>query len=141
MEKSKYIKIEWPTLGEEVYAKMMFVENPSISEKVWSRLPSESLMGHVVISGESMWFPTRIVHLGPNVMVNRQIGDVYFFGSGQSIVITYGDITESAKVNKFAQVRDQDIEVLRRVGKKVLEYTVMNAQRKSVPVNISGVEM
>ena len=44
-----------------------------------------------------MWFPTKILHLGPNQMVKRAIGDLYFFGSGQSVCMTYGTITESAK--------------------------------------------
>ena len=137
----KYLKIEWPELDEKVYAKMMFEENPIISAKVWADLPIESMMGHVVISGESMWFPTRIVHLGPNKMVKRQVGDVYFFASGQSIVMTYGGITETAKVNKFAQVREEDIAALKRVGKHVLGSTVINAQRKGVMVKVSAVEM
>lgn len=137
---NKQLEFEWPDLGIVVRADMLDEENPEISQKVWNELPMESNMGHVVISGETMWFPTRIVHLGKKRMVTREIGDVYFFASGQSICMTYGTITESAKVNKFAQVREEGIELIKKVGKHVLQSTVNEAQRKSVRVIIRRVE-
>lgn len=134
------LEIEWPDLNMLVRADLLDEENPVICNKLWDTLPTESIMHHVVISGETMWFPTRIVHLGPNCMVKRAVGDVYFFASGQSIAITYGSVTESAKVNKFAQVRDTDIEKLRRVGQYVLKSTVTGVHLKKVRVIIRGIK-
>ena len=53
------------------------------------------MLGHVVISGETNWFPTRIVHLGRSNMVDRTLGAVYLYAPGQTICMTYGSITES----------------------------------------------
>ena len=136
----RVLRFEWPELGVVVLADMEFGQNPSICEKVWAHLPMISMMGHVVISGESIWCPTRILHLGPDNMQTRQVGDVYFFGPGQSIVMTYGSVTESAKVNRFAQVRNECTADLQRVGKYVLESTVVNAKRKAVIVHLTGIE-
>jgi len=134
------IKIQWPTLDRSVRAALMLDENPHIAEKVLAQLPMDSMMGHVVISGETMWFPTKILHLGPNQMVKRAIGDLYFFGSGQSVCMTYGTITESAKVNKFGEVLAEDIPILQSVGREVLQRTIYNAHHENIPVHVSLLE-
>lgn len=140
MDQQLKIKIQWPTLGRSIRAALMTQENPQITEKFVAQLPIESMMGHVVVSGETMWFPTKIVHLSPNRMVKRAIGDLYFFGSGQSVCMTYGTITESAKVNKFGQVLEEDIPILQAVGKEVLQRTVYNAHHENIPVYVSLLE-
>jgi hypothetical protein len=115
--------------------KLMPEDNPDVVEQVLAQLPIQSVLGHVVISGEAIWVPTRIVHLGRSNMVKRTPGAVYLYAPGQTICMTYGDITESALVNKFGQVFDEDLPVLQRLGQHVWEKTVAQP-RKSV-VNIS----
>ena len=136
MEKTM-LTLTWPTLGLCVRAAMLEEENPEVCRKMREKLPFESMMGHAVVSGETMWFPTRVIHSGPNYMVPRQIGDLYFFTSGQSVCITYGVITESAKVNKFAAVLPEDIPTLQQAGRLVYEKTINSAQKEAVPVRIA----
>jgi hypothetical protein len=45
-------------------------------------------------------------------------------------------ITESAKVNKFGQVVDDDLEALGRVGRYVWETTVASAKPRPVVVEV-----
>ena len=140
METYEWIKIEWPTLGYTVRGRLLADQNPELTKKFLEQLPVESMMGHVVISGETMWFPTKILHFGPNRMVKRAVGDIYFFASGQSVCMTYGSITESAKVNKFGEVVAEDIPTLKKVGKEILDRTVYQAHHENVPVYVSKME-
>ena len=128
--------IRWPSLGLAVRARPCLRENPSLCRQIAAALPLESCMGHVVISGETVWLPTPILHFGRENMVTRQTGDVYFFGSGQSVCLTYGAVTETARVNKFAETLPEDLPVLRQAGRRILEETVYSARRSQVPVQV-----
>lgn len=133
----RFIEFHWPDLETTIGARMWFDVNLSIAEKVWNALPIKSLTGHAVVAGDGIWLATRIVHLGPNRMVKRARGDVYFFATGQSICLTYGSaITESAKVNKFGQVLDDDLEGLGKVGRYVWDTTVASAGPRPVRVEV-----
>lgn len=111
-------------------------ENPEMVDRVLQSLPLESSLGHVVISGETIWFPTRIVHLGGTNMVKRTPGSVYFNAPGQSICFTCGSITESAMVNKFGQVFDEDMPILRDLGTVVWNKTIANARKELVKITM-----
>ena len=115
---------------------LMHEENPDVVAKVLETLPFESLAGHVVISGEGFWMPTKIVHLGRNNMVTRTPGSVYFYAPGQTICMTYGAITESALVNKFGQVFEEDMDVFRSLGQTVWEKTVADPVKETVKIGI-----
>ena len=133
----RFSEFHWPDLGITVGVRMWFDVNPSIAEKVWNALPFKSLTGHAVVAGDGIWVATRIVYFGPKRMVKRARGDVYFFPTGQSISLTYGStITESAKVNKFGQVVDDDLEALGRVGRYVWDTTVASAKPRPVLVEV-----
>jgi hypothetical protein len=120
-------------------AKLDFLEedNPELCAAVLRHLPLESLLGHVVISGEGFWLPTRIVHLAPSRMVKRAVGAVYFNAPGQTICFTYGAITESAPVNRFGQVHAADLPALAEIGRRVWQETVADPVRKPVTAVIS----
>lgn len=107
--------------------------------QVLAQLPLRSVLGHVVVSGEGIWLPTRIVHLGRNNMVQRTPGSVYLYAPGQSICLTYGEITETATVNKFGQVLDDDLPTLRRLGEHVWQQTVAQPRRSIVKINVREV--
>lgn len=133
---ARSIEIQVPSYGATFRAEMLEKQNPALVEAVWNALPVESVLGHVVVSGEGIWIPTRIIHVAPSVMVTRTPGSLYFYAPGQTICFTYGEITESAKVNKFAQVGEKDIPVLQEIGRKVYSATVANARREFVRVMV-----
>ncbi|MBC8751486.1 MULTISPECIES: hypothetical protein [Paraburkholderia] len=123
-----------PSLGHSFRAKLLMDDNPDVIKEVLAQLPLRSVLGHVVISGETIWMPTRIVHLTRNNMVPRHPGAVYLYAPGQSICLTYGHITESAHVNKFAEVFEEDIPSLHRFGRIVYEQTIAQPRRNTVEI-------
>jgi hypothetical protein len=125
-----------PGVGLSFRARLLARENPDVVRQVLGQLPLRSVLGHVVVSGEAIWMPTRIVHLGRSKMVERNPGAVYLYAPGQTICLTYGRITESADVNKFGEVLDSDLPILRRLGELVYEQTVARPRRSIVEINV-----
>jgi hypothetical protein len=121
-----------PALGLAVGIEVNRELNPELAEAVLAQLPLTSPMGHVVISGEGIWMPSRLVYLGAPRMIQRARGSVYLNAPGQSVCITYGTITESAVVNQFGRVPDADHAELRRLGEAVWKMTVEAPVRRPV---------
>ncbi|MBX3540436.1 MAG: DUF3830 family protein [Chelatococcus sp.] len=136
MSSSEILEFDAPSVGLSFRAKLLAEENPDVVAQVLAQLPLKSVLGHVVISGEAIWMPTRIVHLGRNNMVQRHPGAVYLYAPGQSICLTYGKITESANVNKFAEVFGEDLPKLQQLGTQVYEQTVTQPRRNIVEINV-----
>jgi hypothetical protein len=128
-----------PDAGLTFRARLLVEENPDVIAQVLAQMPLHSVLGHVVVSGEGIWMPTRIVHLGRNNMVQRTPGSIYLYAPGQSICLTYGSITESATVNKFGQVLEDDLPALRRLGEHVWQQTVVQPRRSLVRINVRSV--
>jgi len=139
MPTPKILEFDSPDAGLTFRARLLLDENPDVIAQVLAQLPLRSVLGHVVVSGEGIWLPTRIVHLGRNNMIQRTPGSVYLYAPGQSICLTYGEITESATVNKFGQVPDDDLPTLRRLGEHVYQQTVAQPRRSIVKINLRGV--
>ena len=139
MPTPKILEFDSPDAGLTFRARLLLDENPDVIAQVLAQLPLHSVLGHVVVSGEGIWLPTRIVHLGRNNMIQRTPGSVYLYAPGQSICLTYGEITESATVNKFGQVLDDDLPTLRRLGEHVYQQTVAQPRRSIVKINLRGV--
>jgi hypothetical protein len=90
------------------------------------------LMGHVVISGQTIWVPSHVTFLGQPNWVTRQPGFVYIYAPGQSICFNYGLTTESAKVNHFGTVPSNQLPTLREIGELVWRRTVTDYVRRPV---------
>ena len=121
-------------------ATLCTTENPSVVALVRDQLPLTSVLGHVVVSGETFWFPARILALGKGNMDQRQPGNVYYYSAGQSVCFCYGRITESAKVNKFGQVLEEDLDKLRAIGELIYQQTVANEDRTIMRIEVSLIE-
>ena len=139
MPTPKILEFDSPDAGLKFRARLLLDENPDVIAQVLAQLPLRSVLGHVVVSGEGIWLPTRIVHLGRNNMIQRTPGSVYLYAPGQTICLTYGEITESATVNKFGQVLDDDLPTLRRLGEHVYQQTVAQPRRSVVKINLRSV--
>jgi len=125
----RVIRVSLPDAGLSVSLNLLDADNPESCEAVWSALPLESTLGHVVVSGGGIWIPTKIVHTGTARSVRRTVGSAYFNGPMQTLSITYGDVSESAFVNEFARVREQDLAVLAEIGEVVWDQTVESARK------------
>lgn len=136
MPQVEMLQFHAPGAGISFKARLLTEQNPDVVGKVLAQLPLQSVLGHVVVSGEAIWMPTRIVHLGRSNMVERSSGAVYLYAPGQSICLTYGRVTESAKVNKFGHVVEEDMDALRRLGEHVWESTVAQPRRSVVHIDV-----
>jgi hypothetical protein len=110
--------------------------NPRLVEVLKGALPNEAIFSHVVVSGQTVGAVTRIRYDGPGVMVPRVFGSVFFYQPSQKINLCYGEITESATVNQFAEVIPEDLDALRELGSRVWSDTVANPVRHVVQVTI-----
>lgn len=112
--------------------------NPRLVDVIGASLPTRCLYSHVVVSGQTIGAVTRIRYDGRGVMVPRVFGSVFFYQPSQKINLCYGEITESATVNQFAEVISEDLDKLRDLGSRVWADTVANPVRKNVEVEIKG---
>jgi len=101
--------------------------------------PPENYLGHVVVSGRNFWLPTRIKLLGPpDQKVIREVGDVYLYTPGQTVIFTYGEATETATVAKFGKVKTQpQINDLKRVGEQIWRSSVIEGNPKGYFMRLS----
>jgi len=136
MSSSETLLFDAPSVGLSFRARLLAQDNPDVVAQVLAQLPLQSVLGHVVISGEAIWMPTRIVHLGRTNMVQRHPGAVYLYAPGQTICLTYGKITESATVNKFAEVFEEDLPILQQLGAIVYDQTIAQPRRNVVEINV-----
>ncbi|KAF8546817.1 hypothetical protein OG21DRAFT_1035559 [Imleria badia] len=117
-------------------ASLLTVANPFVVNLV-QQLPLKSVLAHVVISGQTFWMPTRILSLGPGNTVEREPGAVYFHAPGQTICVCYGAITETAKVNQFGRVLQDDFPKLQAVGELIYQQTVASENKAIVGIELS----
>jgi hypothetical protein len=130
--------LEFHAPGPDIKFRVQLLtqDNPDVIAQVLNQLPLDSVLGHVVISGEAIWMPTKIVHLGKSNMVKRSPGAVYLYAPGQTICLTYGAITESALVNKFGQVLESDLPQLAKLGDIVYSQTVAVPRKNLVNITV-----
>lgn len=112
-------------------------DNPVVLGLVRNALPLKSVLGHVVVAGETFWMPTRIISLRSGNMVNREVGSVYLHSAGTTICVCYGQITETAKVNTFGRVLEEDLDNLKAVGRLIYQQTVENEEKAILRIDVS----
>nr|BAB85950.1 mikimopine synthase [Nicotiana glauca] len=127
MSRSTNIEIE--VAGRTIRARLM---NPQVVELVCSHLPLTNFALHPNVSGAGFLLPTMITYTGESYMVDRHPGAVYLYAPGQSIVFTCGDTNESAPVNKFAEVLEEDMSELLTIGKLVYDHTLATVEHKVI---------
>ncbi|OJK04302.1 hypothetical protein ASPACDRAFT_55798 [Aspergillus aculeatus ATCC 16872] len=137
MSTSQLLYFHCPEVALSFRAKLLTAENPDVAAQLVAQLPLQSTLGHVVISGEAFWLPTRIVHLGRDRMVPRHPGAVYLNAVGGSLCLTYGNVTESAPVNKVADVEAADLPALVQLGRLVYEHTVASARHTLLTIHLA----
>jgi hypothetical protein len=102
-----------------------------------AHLPIRSFLTNAVVAGDTLQMGTRIVSLNGANMVDREVGVVYLYAPGTWINICYGKVTETAKVNQFAQVYAEDLNCLRDLGQLVRDQTMASVDRTVVRITPS----
>lgn len=72
----------------------------------------ENFLTDTVVAGGTLQMGTKAILLEDGSMVERVLGVVYFYSPGCQIKVCYREVTETAKVNKFAQVYPEDLDNL-----------------------------
>lgn len=135
MPASSGISFHMPRYDFAVKARWL-ERNARLIDVIRAALPTRCIYSHVVVSGQTVGAVTRIRYDGPGLMVPRVFGSVFFYQPSQKINLCYGEITESAQVNQFAEVIRDDLDALRDLGGRVWSDTVANPVRHVIEVNI-----
>lgn len=103
---------------------------------IYSILLWQSFLLYVVVAGETIYMPAPSISLTAKDIVPRRPGVVYFNTTSQSICFCYGVVTESTLMNHFAQVVEEDLPKLIRLGKVVYEQTIGERMPRIVAVAV-----
>lgn len=118
------LEVSGPTPELSFRMELLSQDNPEVVRNILAILPIHSFLLHVVVAGETIYMPAPSISLASKNMVERRMGTVYYNTTSQSICICYGAVTESTPVNQFAQVVDEDLPKLEKLGRLVYEQTV-----------------
>lgn len=120
----KYMEIEWFELGKKVTAELLEEKNPELCKVLWDGLPLKGVQEHCLVTGEMIyiWVPLVTTARTPYTEKYSETRDGRIFYSemtGQKFCIVYGPCTEALEAAVVAQVIEEDLETLRKVGKAV----------------------
>lgn len=118
---SKIFSIRWPKLGKAIEAEIIEAQDQALKERFWNALPFSSIQSHAVCAGIQMYCPFRLVCIPSNPFLepmNEQIiGRINLELDFQYLAINYGLMEEPVPALPIAQVREQDMDVIKLVGK------------------------
>lgn len=119
------IEMEWPSLNAKVEAELFMHKNPELCKVFWDSLPFETIQLHAMVSGEDMYAycPVNAVEFynkgkAPVVIAKAPIGSITYSSLGL-LAVYYGSITEDLKTQLIAQVKKEDLDILKSVGRAV----------------------
>lgn len=123
MAGERTLVIRYPDLGATVRARLWDDLNKELCDLMWSHLPIESIQSHMMASGEGMYCPHRIVAMVPTqtiLLTELPVGAVNMNTIDyKSISIKYGVLTEPLPASPVARVVQEDLELLKRIGREV----------------------
>ena len=118
-------EMEWPSLKAKVDAKLFMDRNPELCKVFWDCMPFETIQLHAVVSGEDMYaycpvneveFHNKGKH--PVVISEAPAGSITYSVLGL-VAVYYGSITENLKTQLIGQVKGENLDILKSVGKAV----------------------
>jgi hypothetical protein len=122
MASERRMKMEWPQLKMSIEAILEDGLNPELCEEIWKELPFECIQEHGVVTGKIIYCWTPAVSQAPVKALEKHtdaaVGRVsYSQGTGNKIIIKYGECTEDIGAPVLARIDPKDIETLKTVGK------------------------
>lgn len=128
IENGRKIRMTWQPLGITVDAVLATSENPELCDDVIKALPFTIIQDHAVVSGQSIYAWTPVVSTAPVHVKERQcdapVGRIrYSQGTGQKIIVQYGDVTEDIATPVLGEVLAEHAARLEEVGRRVWEST------------------
>lgn len=128
----KIFTINWPKLEKAVEAELNEDQDRELQESFWNALPFSSIQSHAVCAGLQMYAPFRSVCLPSNPkyepMNEQAVGRVNLELDFQYLAINYGPMSEPVPALPIAQIRDEDIEEIKQIGKMAWENLLFNTE-------------
>lgn len=121
---ARKITVTWPEIDIAVTATLSDDVNPELCDEFWAALPFGIVQSHPVVSGSSvtMWLPylSKAPTPGMESIVDAPIGRIRLSqATGSKLSIQYGKGLEPAKQAVLAQIDDEHLGVVPRVGREV----------------------
>lgn len=118
------VKLTWYPINISVTAYLATNENPDLYEEVAKALPFTVLMDHAMVSGKSMYAWAPMISTAAVQTKERQcdapLGRIrYSQGTGDKIIVQYGEVTEDIETPILGEVLTKDIGELAKVGEMV----------------------
>jgi hypothetical protein len=116
--------LSWPALDVAVRCTLLDEVNPRLCASLRRAVPIVSVQTHAVVAGEQIYFPTRLVLDEPDSARTEDLaaqppGRINFEPFFQYLSVNYGPVTESVPAWPVAQVVEDDIPRLPRVGERI----------------------
>lgn len=139
----KTIQIEWPSLNAKIILAPLNY-NRAMFDKFCELLPFNALQLHAMVAGYQLYHYAPIALDDYSNLIEKtpaldNIPDGSLLWTGLGLIgLTYGYNTEWLNTQPIAQVRDEDIETLRTVGKRV--WDSMMRTKEIIEVRYSVIE-
>jgi len=149
---NKYITLSFSPLNLRIRAKLLEELNPKLCEIVKNKLPYKSIQCHALVAGEQLYHYTPIIEAVTykakirEDKIKQPVGRINM-SSLELLSIKYGKITEYLTSVPVAQVVQEDIQKLVKVGrlvwesifetKKLITATV-SLENQKIPSNLIG---
>jgi len=116
--------LSWPALDVAVRCTLLDEINPQLCASLRRALPIVSVQTHAVVAGEQIYFPTRLVLEEPDAARTEDLsaqppGRINFEPFFQYLSVNYGPVTEGVPAWPVAQVVEDDLPRLPRVGERI----------------------
>jgi hypothetical protein len=120
----KTMFIEWPDLKIKVEAVLEDRRNAALISEIWNHLPMTSIQEHAMVTGKSMycWVPMlSFAEIPFQMMIKETPPGVVSYSqkTGNKMIVRYGKVTEDLMTPIVGFVREEQVNLLEKVGKAV----------------------
>lgn len=140
---NKYIILKFAPIEITIKARLLYELNPGLCEILTKALPYRSVQCHALVAGQQLYHYTPIVDAitykakTKEDKTKQPIGRINM-SSLELLSIKYGIITEYLTSVPVAQVVDEDIEKLKKVGSLVWKSVYKTKKLINVSVSLEG---
>ncbi|MBI1982325.1 MAG: hypothetical protein HYS68_01955 [Candidatus Levybacteria bacterium] len=140
---NKYIVLRFYPVGITIKARLLYKLNPGLCEILTKALPYKSVQCHALVAGQQLYHYTPIVEAitykaeTKEDKTKQPIGRINM-SSLELLSIKYGVITEYLTSVPVAQVVDEDIEKLKKIGSLAWESVYKTKKIINVSVSLEG---
>jgi len=126
------ILMRWPELGCQVRVKLLDDINPELCDILLARLPLTSIQSHAVVCGEQMYFPFAAPAVPAAAyfenMASQPAGRMNIEPKFHYLSVNYGPNHEAVPALAVAQVLEEDLGMLRTVGRLVWDNLLFSTE-------------